>query len=349
MLKQAGWEVAAVCAKGSYLSRTNRLERRFYFTLMREAEILRDTVQAIEAWSPDLILPADDHAVHLLATIGSLAKGGSLKLSEAAGNAVSKSLPNPAVWPVVERPFLLAAYAKEIGVRVPAQRSLATFGDADAFVTEHGYPLALREETPFRDEVLEVMYNEEELLDKLGEVLPPSGRRRLYLQQWVTGMTSVFEATALGGQVTASRTLEQMELVPGTHEIPSVVRVVDHPEIASSSRKIVRATGTNGFVSVRFKTDSEGLPWFTAARFRLDETSYLGIEGGVDLAKPLLEAMKGSRPAELRPRIGHIQALYPHESLRDPRSKYLRPTGDIPSDDPELASAFEGLLAKNLV
>jgi hypothetical protein len=344
-LKRAGWEVATLSPKGSYMSATRWADRRLYFTLMREAEIVRDAAQAIDSFAPDIVLPADDQALYLLASIGALAGEDALAAPPKVTETLARSLPNKGAWAVVQRPSLLTAYAREIGIPAPAQRSLATFGDADVFATEHGYPIAIRAEVPFQDEVVTVCYGEDELLAALHRLLPPAAGQRLYMQQWVTGQTTVYEAAVVHGQVIAGRCMEFVELVPGTHDVPSVVRICDSPEIGRTCRRLAKATGANGFFSVRYKVDpATGEAWFTGTRFRLDDTSYLGIEAGVDLGKALLDGLAGNRTAEPRARIGHLQALYPHEAMRDPKSMYLRPTGDVPTDDPELMEAFQALL-----
>jgi predicted ATP-grasp superfamily ATP-dependent carboligase len=125
----------------------------------------------------------------------------------------------------------------------------------------------------------------------------------------------------------------------------TVVRRIDHPEMASAVEKMAKRLQLSGFHGFDFMLeDGSRDAYLIEINPRATQVGHLSFGAGRDLPGALVSALTG-RPAEAirKPSENDVIALFPQEWLRDPTSSYLR-SGyhDVPWNQPGLLrSAFE--------
>jgi hypothetical protein len=150
------------------------------------------------------------------------------------------------------------------------------------------------------------------------------------------------------GKVLAGISIEAVE-VEHEHGPATVVRLIDHPEMASAAEHVVKHLGLSGFVGFDFVLDEANRAWILEMNPRVTPICHFSPINGTNLALSLYTHMTG-RPPAARPTSRHAGlafdptvnnhdpvALFPSEIVRCPSSEYVQSgQHDVPWNEPEL-------------
>lgn len=346
-LKQVGCEVAGLCGKNDLLAKTDFLDRCFYADTGDELDVLRVLDSAFHAFRPDIVLPASDNLVRTLQVYRRRVESGKHSLDvdlTAALNASTFPLENEK-W--LQGKIDLLNHLEALGVRIPPQSELATFGDADAFVSTNGYPVILKPDVGSASSGIKICHDEESLVAALNNLVFGRHRQRYAIQKYLGSQTGVVHFTAKNGELVAWNMAYRVRTHPGETGQTSVARVIDNPEMLEASRIICRETGYNGMGAPQFVLENEGhgKAWLMELNPRMGTYVHLWQEVGTDLALALKEAWSGRTVPAHDPQVGLTVALYPQETIRDATSEFIAAKNDIPHDDGGLMAAYDAMIA----
>lgn len=342
-LKNAGWEVAALCRKGEWISYTRFVDRFFFTDTSDEYAIIRTLHEAISQWRPDLILPGTDLMVETLQKYRDLVEMGQLELDDAMTAVVNNSTFPPGAFRYVLSKIDLLNELAERGIRIAPQRELATMGDADIFVTEHGYPVLLKPDQGFAGSGIEICHSEEELIEALNRIMFGPERVRYCIQKYLGNLTAQIEFVAKEGKLLAWNCAFRVKTFPGEMGQTSVARVVKSLEMLDAAKEISSLLGYNGVGVAQFVVSDESCQEAFLIELNPRFSSFVHLWNllGTDIAKVLKAAWAGDRVAIEPPRVGVTIALWPQEAMRDPQSEYMTGLRDKVDDDPELLNALQ--------
>jgi hypothetical protein len=157
----------------------------------------------------------------------------------------------------------------------------------------------------------------------------------------VKGRDATFSVACWEGKVVAAIALEvvkkQMQGGPS-----SVVRVIEHPEMAECGEKIVGALGLSGFFGFDFLLgEQDNCATLIEMNARATQVCHLPLGTRRDLPSALA-AMASGEPDPPRRPVSHqeIIALFPQEWHSDPASEYFATAyHDVPWQEPRLVEA----------
>ena len=358
-LTNAGCSVQAVCPSDSPIAKTTILKGKFLF---RGLAPLKSITAAIAGAKPDLLVSGDDLATWHLHCLYS----SSLHEGEGTRELIARSLGSPEYFPIVDDRASFMRAAQEIGVRVPRTAVLADSQDFQK--SQIGFPVVLKANGTSGGDGVRVVRSEQEaraalrylqappllaraikraIFDKDTTLLRPSLQRRrstVTAQSFIAGREGTSATACWQGSVVAATHFEVLQKGHFAGHA-TVVRRIDHPEMASTVEKMARRLQLSGFHGFDFiLEDGSRDAYLIEINPRATQVGHLSFGPGRDLSGALISALT-SRPAEDAPSISEndVIALFPQEWLRDPASPYLR-SGyhDVPWNQPGLLrSAFE--------
>ncbi|MBN9501115.1 MAG: hypothetical protein BGO01_02895 [Armatimonadetes bacterium 55-13] len=349
-LKRNGWDVATVTRRGFAASKSKHIDRLFFVDPHSELETMRDILNAVEAWSPDFIFSGSDNATYALHEIWNLFQLGRLpQASERSIAVIRQSISDPLKPHLLDSKYLLLNELDALGVRIPPQIEVICLGDAESFVAEQGYPVIIKPDTGWAGAGIAVCHTEDQLLSALHSRLKPGNRERWCLQKYIQGRPANHHVAALDGEYKAGISFDRMVVHPAPLGPSTVVRSINHPEMAAATYKLTQLCGLNGIASVQFMVEEEGTgpAYFIEINFRLGTFMHLGSYFGLDVVKALTQSLAKQVIDPGVEELNKIAVLYPQETMRDLNSEYLQKYYiDRPTDDPELDRHFEAMLDK---
>jgi glutathione synthase/RimK-type ligase-like ATP-grasp enzyme len=162
-------------------------------------------------------------------------------------------------------------------------------------------------------------------------------RRTISLQEYVAGRPGNRAVICWNGKVLAGISVEAVEV---THDRgpASVIKLIDHPEMAMACERMVKRLRLSGFVGFDFIIDSANQAWLLEINPRVTPISHLNLADGTNFAGALFTQMKKQPPRSSLPPIDRdLIALFPNEIARSPSSPYLLSCQhDVPWEEPEL-------------
>ena len=372
-----GCRVEVVCPAGHPVENTGAAHRVHSFRSLDPVRSIRD---AIDASGADLIVPSDDLArwsLHRVYEGGVRAGAGGA----AVCLSIERSIGPSASFGIVESRARLAGLAQQLGVRVPATSLAATRPDVLGWTRQHGLPAVLKADLTsggrgvrFASTATEA----EAAWDAL--TAPPSparaikraliNRDRNYLrpclartrsvvsiQPFVAGRDANSTVACWKGRVLGSVSVAVLQTLD-RHGPASVVRIIDHPEMAHAVETIVSHLGLSGLVGFDFMLDDHtGHATLIELNPRATQMGHLALGKGRDPVGSLVAALSDTPHREPEAVTSNdTLALFPQEWQRDPRSTFLRTAyHDVPWDQPSLVRAateepaLQGLWAKGHV
>src|SRR5262249_2671475 len=142
--------------------------------------------------------------------------------------------------------------------------------------------------------------------------------------QFIAGRPSNRAVICWKGKVLAGISVEVVEVKHG-HGPASVVKLIDHPEMAAFAEQMVKRLHLSGFVGFDFVLDSSDRAWLIEMNPRVTPICHFSLCDGTNLAGSLYEQMTGRQPLSIPEPIHRGQiALFPNEIVRCPSSKYLQ-------------------------
>jgi predicted ATP-grasp superfamily ATP-dependent carboligase len=160
-------------------------------------------------------------------------------------------------------------------------------------------------------------------------------------QSYVAGHEATSTIACWKGKVLASL---HFEVLRKSHAAghATVVRLIEHTDMAEAVEKMVRRMGLSGLCGFDFMLEaSTGNAYLIEINPRATQVGHIALGAGHDLPAALYGAVTG-QPSRITPAVttNDTIALFPHEWARHPQSEFLR-TGyhDVPWDTPELVHA----------
>ena len=355
-LVKAGCSVEIVCPSQHPLGKTTVAHGRFSYHGLQP---LRSFERAIEATQPTIIVPGDDVAArHLYRLYLRSRRRGQ----QAVCALIERSLgPFESLATLYARTAFMKV-AEEQGVRVPKTEVVSSSGDLQRWATQTGFPAVLKADGTSGGDGVRIVHSLDEAEHALRSLQAPPlmarAVKRAVVNQdatlvWpsISRQRSVVNAQAYvtGCEATSTVACWQGEVLGCLHfEVikkrsargpATVVRRIDHPEMASAVEKMVRRLNLSGLHGFDFMLETQtGNAYLIEMNPRVTQVGHLTLGPGRDLPAAMYAAMSGTE-IQVAPKITENDtiALFPQEWIRDPESEFVR-SGyhDVPWEEPGL-------------
>ena len=360
-LKNAGFEVAALCLPEALLAKTRYLDRLFPLAkTMDSAKLLKQLAEAMEDWQPDLLICGDEMTVALSHYVARNTAKLSKVLSTRTLQLLKASVGDPQFFDATLFKHDTLAAANALGLRVPAMTSVTNVMEAWHFVEKIGYPVVLKKNFGCAGVGVKVCRNEAAVASALQTFMPrsqshfkvfaqkqlrrdwfPTGKV-LSLQQFIQGRTAMYPLVALNGEILAG--FAAIKEVTCSETGPSsLIRLINHDEMQATATALIQQFQFTGFASFDFMIEAEtGHAYLLECNPRPVPVCHLGTLGGVNLGQALFARLSG-QPWKPQTSVEQEQVicLFPQEWRRDPNSANLHQIyHDVPWDDPALVKAY---------
>jgi glutathione synthase/RimK-type ligase-like ATP-grasp enzyme len=358
-LSDAGFAVAALAPYGHPVRRLRVIQNHFaYGPRPRLKSILR----AILRWSPSLLVCTDDLAVTELQDLYQHTAFDNERrhISE----LIELSLGPASSFAATRKKSEFLTLAKAEGLRAPRTVVLSAGATFDSVPAELIFPIIVKADHSYGGICVRFVTSKADVRPTIWELQTPNKwrnifrrffgaalgskaldramlrlRRTISIQQYIQGRPSNRAVVCWKGKVLGGISVEAVEV---THENgpASVVRFIDHPEMAIAVEHMVKRLNLSGFVGFDFVLDTSNEAWIIELNPRVTPICHFPLADGTDLVGSLYTQMTGfrrpSRDPAVKPRL---VALFPNEIIRSPRSEYLNSCQhDVPWKEPELVS-----------
>jgi len=360
-LANAGFTVDAVCPSNHPLNKTGVVRKVFHY---RGLDALASFADAINAATPDLIVPGDDLATEHLHAIHHQENHEGATGAEMC-RLIERSLGATESFSIVNSRTKLMEIAESEGVRVPKTAVIRGQDDLKNWIAQAGVPTVLKADGSSGGCGVRVVRSLQEaqralqtlqappllaralkraLLDSDPTLVWPSLRRRrsvVNAQVFVAGREATSAVACSNGEVLACLHFEVINKVASSGHA-SVVRLIENSEMSSAAEKIARRLKLSGVHGFDFMLDERtGNAHLIEINPRATQVGHLTLGPGRDIPAALYAAVSGqsARPAT-RVTNDDTIALFPQEWLRDPSSAFLQSAyHDVPWDKPDLIRA----------
>jgi formate-dependent phosphoribosylglycinamide formyltransferase (GAR transformylase) len=358
-MSAAGFQVETVCSANHPIMMTSIGHKTFRYHPLLPLRSLR---QSIRATTPDLVLAADDLAARHLHTLHAVEhRRGDREIPR----LIERSMGASESFSIVYDRAASMQVAGEEGVRVAKTKALRTSDDMKAWVLRMGLPAVLKANGTSGGVGVRVVRTIEEAVSAFQVLRAPPllarAAKRAFInddwallkpsllrqgsvvngQEFIEGRegTSVFACWE--GTVLAALHFEVLEkrdsFGPAT-----VVRVIDNDDMSKAACKIARRLKLSGIhgLDFMFKKDVQ-IPYLIEINPRATQLGHLTLGAGRDIPVALAGVLSGVS-VEASPELTRNDtiAIFPHEWIRDPRSRYLRSAyHDVPWQEPGLVEA----------
>lgn len=316
-------------------------------------------------WRPDLVVPLDDMAAHLLRDLA-----GDRRTDPGLRGLLGASLGPAEGFAVACSRERLVDLAAGLGLRVPAQRRVPDIADARAAAAEWGYPVVLKREQTCGGVGVAIVPDPQGL-DRAFRAAARRARLKRRLRRWLGARTGHDGALTLQAFVPGALAMRMVACAGGTvlegvsfaaerlHPAPvgasTMLRPIDNADMDGAARRIVGHLGSSGFVSFDFLLSPSGAATLIEMNPRPIASGHLGALFGRDVYGAFLAHRHGGAahadagPPRMEPRS---VALFPREIDRDPASDAVAPGAaahhDVPWDEPAVLEAYRAwLLARH--
>ncbi len=371
---ELGCRVEVVCPRGHPARRVRSIARLHRYSIFDPCRSLHAAILACE---PDLVIPCDDPVARRLCDLyAAIERTGPG--DDGVRGCIGRSLGVPGAHPRVAERGRLATLAAELGIRTPATGSIETPDDLERWLERHGYPAVLKLDATWGGQGVVIANDRTQaqrafdafrsrpplrraavraLLERdPGYVLRAFARRpAITVQQFIPGTPANRAVACWHGRVVAGTSVEAMRTQHATGPA-TVVRLIDHPEMAAAADRLVRHLGVTGLWGLDFVIDANTqAAYLVEVNPRATPICHLPFANGRPLAEALYAMMTAALPASVPARIdGAFVAMFPGEWRRDAASPYLSSAHhDVPWREPGLVRdgiegpwAERGLLAR---
>jgi formate-dependent phosphoribosylglycinamide formyltransferase (GAR transformylase) len=272
-------EVAVVCRMpGHPVEKLSGIQNLFPYRGRAPVDSLRI---AIDAFHPDMVVPANDRDVRHLHQLHAVCTSLAGADQNIAG-LIERSLGSPAGFPITSSRHELLALAQKEGIAVPRQASIQCEGDLDFWRAQAELPWVMKADGTSEGKGVRFVEDAEEAREFFREYSRPEGAgslaKKLLLNrdwQWVASewkhsQRSVVAQTVIRGrpancavvcwqgEVLAGAAVEAVK-TRGKSGPASLVQVVEGAEMMAAAKKIARCLGVSGFFGLDFviEEDSE--------------------------------------------------------------------------------------------
>jgi len=352
-----GFRVAGLARRQHPLHKTHVIQHHFsYQNILRSKSIMR----AIDRWSPDLIVCTDDLAVRELQDLHERTTKSDNETDRRFSDLIELSLGPPTSFPAMRNKSSFLPLARLEGLRCPKTIVIPATRAFEAVLAELTYPVVVKADHSDGGRCVRIVSRDADLRRAVWELQAPSTwrgrrflgamlgseavsliklplRRTISLQEYAVGRPGNRAVICWQGRVLAGISVAVVE---ETHERgpASVIRLIDHPEMATACERMVKRLHLSGFVGFDFIIDSANRAWLLEMNPRVTQICHFSLADGTDLAGALYAQMKRQ---PVQPRAASINrdliALFPNEIIRSPCSTYLLSgQHDVPWEEPEL-------------
>jgi hypothetical protein len=356
-LADVGFRVAALTPRANPVRQVRKIRNHFaYNTLFR----VKSVAHAIDRWSPDLLVCTDDLAVRELQTFHQRMVASDDKAGRRISDLIEFSLGPSTSFTAMSNKSDFLALAELEGSRCPKTVTIPAtrpFKSAPAGLT---YPIVVKADHSEGGRCVRIVNGEADLRAAVWELQTPSTwrfrpffgailgsealsplnvrlRRTISLQQHIVGRPSNRALICWQGEVLAGISVEAVE-VSREHGPASVVRLIDHAEMAMVAQHIVKRLHLSGFVGFDFVLDFANRAWLIEMNPRVTPICHFSLADGTNLAESLYAQTTGRLPPS-RPAPNHrdLIALFPDGIIANSSSNYLESCYlDVSWREPEL-------------
>lgn len=349
-----GAMIQCACPKHHPARRTRAVQGLHAYSALQPLTSLR---AAIAASRPDLVIPCDDDAARHLQQLHARCGPRDAGLRQ----LIERSLGAPDACALAADRGALIALAVAEGVRVAPTTQLDTPAQVSEWAALRSFPAVLKTDGTWGGLGVAVVGDAEQarrtlahmaarpslsnalvrmLLDRdatsLLTALRP-GRRGVTSQEFIVGTPANRAVACWRGRVLAGISVMALHTQHATGPA-TLVRIIDHPEMASGVARLVGRLGLSGFWGVDFMLDENGAAHLIEVNPRATPITHLVGRDGQNLAAALLACLTGLAPIAAGARIDNeTVALFPGEWRRDAASPHLFAAHhDVPWGEPAL-------------
>jgi hypothetical protein len=348
-----GWRVEAICPAGHPLRFTRAVARVHPYGALRP---LRSLAAAIAAARPTLVVACDErvrehlHALHRHTSPGT-------PLAE----LIVRSIGDPGGFATVLQRAEVSRLAEEAQVRAPATWLVRSPVDLREALDALGLPVMLKVDGTFGGTgvILAQSSAEAERALRLLSVRPQMWRAlkrllanrdpfhllpsltgsapRVNAQRYVSGRPANSSVACYQGEVLAEIHVEVLRTCEPLGP-SSVVRVIEHTEMAATAAALVRELGLSGFCGFDFILEGTDAAHLIEINARCTPLCHLALGPGRDLVGALTARLTGHAAPVSQPMTDNgLIAHFPQAWQQDPTGELLRAAfHDVPWEDPGL-------------
>ena len=315
-------------------------------------------------WRPEAVVPLDDMAAGVLRDLAR-----SPRTAPAVRSLLEHSLGDVRHYPTAGSRAQLIAMAMALGIRTPAQQPIDDAASAAALGSSLGYPLMVKRENTCGGSGVALARCADELIGIVRAALRKASAKRVLrrllgfrpacdgaavtLQAHVAGVLTMRTVACERGRVLAGMSFVADHLDPPVTGSSTVIRPLDHPEMAEAAERLVAALGLSGFASFDFILSPDGAAHLIEMNARPVGSGHLASRFGQDLYGAWLRRFPGfvDQAAPVTEAAPRAVALFPKELGRDPASPHVAAADvlhDVPGDEPLIVEAYRArLLARH--
>ncbi len=363
-LARAGFSVAALRRDNSFVART-RYVSKHYASPTNSVRLVATLIYALRDWDPVLVIPGDLWSLKYLHHVAT-SRLYQLLFPQAV-ELLRYSLGCPEFYGELDSKIRLQQLATKIGISTLPGCEVHSIDDALTFGKTNGYPVVLKKDHGSGGAGVWICKDKHSLLDTYAEIQKKQKRAsvlrtlrscykrgllghigkvpvRIAIQKYVEGEPVACNFVALEGRILASNTVFKRLPHPAPTSPCCVIESLQHDQIDSISKALIKQTEFSGFGAFDFIVDGKsGQAYLLECNPVPTSVSHLGDVLGNDLCAALFAVICGNQTRE---RVVSPQkvvvAMFPHEVRRDPNSRYIKDYyHDIPVDDPALLEALK--------
>jgi predicted ATP-grasp superfamily ATP-dependent carboligase len=285
-------------------------------------------------------MPLDDRALQWLQFVATAdpPQACATLLRAALGDATTYA------WRIAKGPCRAAAAA--LGVRLPAGAAVENLQRALTLADRLTWPVVLKANLGTAGRGVAICRNADALRAAWARIgNHPTGAS---LEQAIPGVPAMMAVAVWDGVVLAGMAARKERCSFDGIGPSSVIRFIEHAEMAEVARRLCAQFGSRGLISFDFILDSEGRAWFLECNHRPVPIHHLGHLAAQDLVAALATTLHGTPAPAQGSACTRPIALFPQERMRDPSSQFLFPPAieDVPVEDPGLLDRYRQLLAR---
>jgi len=355
-LASNGCEVFALSTANHPLLKTKAVRKVFPYNALRPLDAL---LAAVEAVTPDVIVPCCDRGVRHLHTLHSSLRARGDSVSHVV-ELIERSLGPAESYPLVSARYDLLKIAQEEGLLAPETKLIKDLDDLAGWERDRPLPWVLKSDGTWGGRGVRIVETHEDAKRSFLEINQSVGFGRVlkrlcvnrdpfWIQPWWEGVrpSVIVQGYIKGrpancgvvcwqGKVLAGIAVEVVS-ADGATGPASVVRVVDNPEMMLCAERIASRLHLSGFFGLDFVIDSSSRnPYLIEMNPRCTPVCHLQLGEGRDMTAALAAQLSG-QPYAAPPAVtkNDLIAYFP-QAWNGDRQLLGSSFHDIPQDEPEL-------------
>lgn len=362
-LQNEGFKVIALCPKGSYLAKTQYVDKKYVFS--NRVQFRNLFLKALRKDTIDLVIPGGDLAASYFGQI----MGTRFLLpflSKKNKQLLEKSCGAPQALTTLGNKSKLQQLAAENNIQSPQNMLLDSSEQAMSESQNRTFPLVLKSDYGVAGSGVRICENAEDLQKSYREIdqgakskkplnqvknwikrqllLPVFIREQgVSMQNYIQGTPCMHGVYAYEGEVLSSVTVLKVACYPNETSPSSAVKTIQHPQIKKDVSRLVDLTGLSGFASFDFIVDDNNEAYILECNPRPTPIAHISHLLGGNLCAMVHKHLGGNTGKSPYPEVEHsLIALFPNELKRDKESINIK-NGfhDIPFADKGLMGKFD--------